>query len=113
MERDRIYFLDMVEAARLAVSYVEGVSEAAFLEDTQLQDAVIRRLEIVGEAARRVSAATRHSLPEVPWMEVVGMRNLVIHEYDDVDLNIVWDTVRNHLPPLIAILDPHVPREGG
>ena len=111
MERDQAYLLDILEAARLALSYTDDATEKGFLEDVQLQDSVIRRVEIIGEAARRVSSATRERLPGIPWTEMVGMRNLMIHDYDDVDLNTVWDTVRNHFPLLIALLRPHVPAE--
>ncbi|RIK41257.1 MAG: hypothetical protein DCC55_12490 [Chloroflexi bacterium] len=81
MERDQVYLLDILEAARLAVSYVENTSEEAFLEDTQLQDSVIRRIEIIGEAARRISPEVREALPVIPWSNMVGMRNLLIHDY--------------------------------
>lgn len=68
MERDRVYLLDILHAARLAVSYVEGVSQCAFLEDTQRQDSVIRRIEIIGEAARRITDETRAAHPEIRGM---------------------------------------------
>lgn len=111
MERDRAYLLDILESARLAVTYLNGVSKEHFLASTQLQDSVIRRIEIMGEAARRVSPATRESLTGIPWAEMIGMRNLMIHDYDDLDLEIVWDTVQHDLPGLIKKLGPHVPLE--
>ena len=67
MQRDASYLRDIVEAAGLAISYVEGKDRSTFLEDVQLQDAVIRRLEIIGEAARRVSEEPRVFLPDIPW----------------------------------------------
>jgi uncharacterized protein with HEPN domain len=82
-----------------------------FYEDIQVQDAVIRRIEIVGEAARRVSQETRDKYPSIPWREMTSMRNLVIHEYDVVDIKQVWDTVQNKLPPLIEELSKIVPPE--
>lgn len=106
MDRDRAYLFDITEAARLALSYVDGQTLEDFLRDTQRQDAVIRRIEIIGEAARRVSAQTRNLHPEVPWAVMVGMRNLMIHDYDDVDMDIVWDTVHRDLPELLALLEP-------
>lgn len=89
---------------RLALSYAEGVDREAFFQSTQLQDAVIRRLEIIGEAARRVSEEVKAAHPEIPWRLMVGMRNQVIHMYDGVDMNLVWVTVRNDLPPLLETL---------
>jgi len=109
MLRDRVYLLDMLDAARLAVSYLENVTRDAFLLDTQCQDSVIRRIEIIGEASRRVSPQTRAACPGIPWSEMIGMRNMMIHDYDDVDLEIVWDTVRRDIPRLIELLEPLVP----
>lgn len=109
MERDWGYLWDILDAARLAVSYVEGVSKKAFLQDTQLQDSVIRRIEIIGEAARRVSPDTKVAYPLIPWNEMIGMRNLMIHDYDDVDLWIVWETVQRDLPHLIALIESLMP----
>lgn len=111
MPRDDAFLLDIVQSARIALSYVQDVEEAAFNENPQLQDSVIRRLEIIGEAARRLSEETRASLPEVPWRSVIGMRNLMIHDYDDVDITMVWDSVQQGLPQIIAQILPHLPPE--
>ena len=82
-----------------------------FYGDIQCQDAVVRRIEIIGEAARRVSTEMRVQYPEIEWREMTSMRNLVIHEYDVVDIGQVWDTVRNKLPSLIEKLIKIVPPE--
>lgn len=105
MSRDDAYLIDILESARLALSYVSGMSSEEFFEDIRSQDAVIRRLEIIGEAARRVSEGRRAALPLLPWSLMIGMRNVMIHDYDHVNLATVWDTVRNDLPPLIAALE--------
>ena len=101
MNRDRTYLLDILEAAKLAISYVENKDEEAFLADIQCQDAVIRRFEIIGEAARRISDEFRLAHPQLPWTEMIGMRNLLIHEYADVDLHIVRRTVIRELPTIV------------
>jgi uncharacterized protein with HEPN domain len=75
MQRDLQFLLDMLESAKLAVRYVAEKSRADFLSDIQLQDAVIRRLAIVGEASRRVSEVTRQNFTAIPWNEISGMRN--------------------------------------
>jgi uncharacterized protein with HEPN domain len=108
MSRDPAYLEDMLVAARLACSYLAGKSHDDFLADRQCQDAVIRRVEIVGEAARRLTDATRASLPSLPWRKMIGMRNVLIHGYDSVNLDIVWDTVQQDFPALIATLEPLV-----
>ena len=105
MQRDSEFLLDILEAAKLAVSYVGEKSKEDFLKDVQCQDAVIRRFEIIGEASRRISEETRISHSELPWGEMIAMRNVMIHEYDDVDLVIVWETVKNNLPSLIESLE--------
>ncbi|MGB3492834.1 MAG: DUF86 domain-containing protein [Elainellaceae cyanobacterium] len=109
MQRDLQSLLDMLESARLATCYIAETSKADFLLDIQLQDAVIRRLAIIGEAVRRVSEPTRQALPTIPWSEIGGMRNRLIHEYDDLDLDTVWETVKTSLPLLIEELEKVVP----
>ncbi len=111
MQRDAAYLRDIQESARLALAYLEGVDMEAFAGNTQLQDAVIRRVEIIGEAARRVSAATRALYPALPWRQMIGMRNQVIHMYDGVDVAVVYDTVCEDLPPLLEALAGIVDRE--
>ncbi|HEX2643334.1 MAG TPA: DUF86 domain-containing protein [Thermoanaerobaculia bacterium] len=104
MQRDQASLLDMLDAARLAVQYIAGKSYGDFLSDLQCQDAVIRRIELIGEAARRVSAETQDLYSQLPWREMVSMRNLMIHQYDEIDLSVVWDTVNRDLPGLIESL---------
>jgi uncharacterized protein with HEPN domain len=111
MSRDAAYLLDMLESSRLALSHLGNVSQQRFFDDLEQQDAVIRRLLVIGEAARKVSEETRREMPELPWTKMIAMRNLLVHEYDDVDLTIVWDTVRNGLPGLIAKLETVVPEQ--
>jgi uncharacterized protein with HEPN domain len=68
------------------------------------QAAVTRQFEIIGEAARRISPETQASLPEIPWPKIIGMRNRLIHEYDAVDIETIWDTIHMALPDLISVL---------
>ena len=109
MQRDWAYIQDIIDSAKLALSYVKGVDEASFSCNLQLQDAVLRRLEIIGEAARRISAETKVEHPKVPWRQMIGMRNQVIHMYDGVDLHIVWHTIQNDVFPLVEMLESLVP----
>jgi uncharacterized protein with HEPN domain len=98
LPRELNYLVDILEAARLLQKFVEGVNQDTFENDLMRQAAVMRQLEIMGEAARRLSEETRQELFEIPWHQIIGMRNRLIHVYDDVDLAIVWDTVQNDLP---------------
>jgi uncharacterized protein with HEPN domain len=110
-ERDAALLLDMLLAARDAQGFVQGLDEAAFLGSRLHQNAVIRSLVVIGEAAAKVSPAVRAAHPEIPWREVTGMRHRLIHDYGEVRLAIVWTVVRDHLGPLIAKLTALVPGE--
>jgi len=111
MSRDTVYLLDILQSARLAVAYLSGWTQERFLGSTEKQDSVVRRLVIIGEAARRVSSQTRSQLAGIAWEKMTAMRNFVVHEYDDVDMAIVWDTVQHDLPDLIAAIKHLVPPE--
>ena len=111
MQRDAAYLRDIQESARLALAHLDGIDLETFVGNTQLQDAVIRRVEIIGEAARRVSEETRTAHPGLPWRQMIGMRNQVIHMYDGVDVAVVYDTVREDLPALLEALNGIVDRE--
>ena len=104
MTRDDAAILDIVKAARLAQTFVAGMNRDAFLADEKTESAVVHQLLVIGEAAKRVSDVTRTAQPAVPWASMAGMRDKLIHEYDDVDLEEVWQTVARDLPPLIAAL---------
>ena len=105
MQRDAEYLIDILEAAKLVLVYVKEKTKEDFFNDSQCQDAVIRRLEIIGEAARRISDKTRSQFPDMPWKDMIGMRNFMIHEYDDVDLFMVWETVQTDMPLLINVVE--------
>ncbi len=109
MQREPAYLLDILNSAMKAVEYVNGKTLDEFLEDSQNQDAVIRRIEIIGEAAGRINQDFQNQYPELPWKEMKAMRNLLIHEYDDVDAEEVWKTVKTDLPELIRMLQEIIP----
>src|SRR5215813_12937241 len=109
MQYDLDYLLDILQAAQLIQTFVRGVSKEGFVQDIMRQDAIIRRIEIIGEAVRRISPQFRANYPNVPWKDMVGMRSKLIHNYDEVDLNQVWKTVQEDIPPLIAQIEPLIP----
>lgn len=111
MERDLQFLLDMLQSAELILTYTAQCSKDEFVANVQLQDSVIRRLLVIAEAARRVSDSARQALPKVSWQEINGMRNRLVHEYDDVNLNIVWDVVQWEIPSLIEELKSQIPPE--
>ena len=105
MPHDRESIADILASARRILEYVAGKSLQDFRANVQCQDAVIRRFEIIGEAAKRVSASMRNRHPTVPWKEMSRMRDRVIHGYETVDWQIVWQTIEQDLPRLITALD--------
>ncbi len=110
-ERDAALLLDMLLAAKDASSFVTDLSQDGFLESRLHQNAVIRSLEVMGEAAGKVSPAMRAAHPEIPWRDITAMRHRLIHGYGDVRLDLVWIVARDRLEPLIAELSALVPRE--
>lgn len=101
----------MLDAAREAVEYAAGHERADLDSNRMLARAVVKAVEIVGEAADNVTDETRRRLPGIPWADIVGMRHRLIHAYHDVNLDIVWDTVGLDLPPLVAALEAWLARE--
>ncbi|HEX5506861.1 MAG TPA: DUF86 domain-containing protein [Thermomicrobiales bacterium] len=95
----------MLEAARDALSFIGGHSRSDLDGDRMLTLAVVKCIEIIGEAASQVSAECRAQHPSVPWRQATGTRNRLIHGYFEVDLDIVWDTVAQNLPPLVLELE--------
>ncbi len=95
-----LYLQDIVEAADRIASYVEGMTRSAFEADQMRIDAVIRNLGIIGEAVKKIPDSIREKYPNVPWHNIAGLRNRVIHVYFNVDMDIIWDVVQSKLPPL-------------
>lgn len=101
MHRDpRLYLDDILEAIDKIRDYTAGMDYTAFSKDTKTQDAVIRNLEIIGEAARRLQGPVRAVSPDIEWRKIVGLRNILIHEYFGVSLPLVWDVIQSKLDPL-------------
>jgi uncharacterized protein with HEPN domain len=96
----RLYLIHIVESAEFVASYIEGRDSEAFAADQQLQDAVIRRIEIMGEAVKNLSQDVRDAHPEVPWRRIAGMRDKVIHDYTGVDVDLVWTVASELMPQL-------------
>jgi len=95
-----LYLQDAVTAIDRIASYVEGVDRGAFETDQMRLDAVIRNLQIIGEAVKKIPDSIEKKYPNIPWREIGGLRNRVTHVYFDVDTSIVWDVVHSELPIL-------------
>ena len=101
---DRVSLVDMLNYAEEAVVLLGEASLNDLAENRVMELALRKLLEIVGEAASRVSEETQQCYQEIPWPQIIGMRNRLVHGYDDVSLKILWDTINNDLPPLIEQL---------
>jgi len=109
---DLIRIRHMLEAAREAISFAKGKKRSDLDKDRMLILSLVKSIEIVGEAATHVSKETRKKHPEIPWSNIVAMRNRLIHAYFGIDPDRVWDTVKDDLPPLIAVLKKIVTPKG-
>ena len=110
LDDDRTRLLHMLEAAGEARGYVASVTRDEFDAQRPLQHSVVRCIEIMGEAASRLSTEYRTSHDEVPWQDIVRMRNRLVHAYFDIDLDIVWRTGREELSVLVSLLETLVDR---
>lgn len=101
MKKDvTIFLVHIVGSISLIEQCLETVTETSFHASTEKQDIVVRRIEIIGEATKNISADFKQKYPEIPWKKMAGIRDIMSHRYFDIDYNIVWDTAKNILPPL-------------
>jgi uncharacterized protein with HEPN domain len=105
---ERLRLSHIAQAAVLIADYVNGVSKEAFLSDMLRQDAVIRRIQIIGEAVRHLSHELLTDMPEFPAKEARGMRNVLVHDYDGVNLERLWDTATQDIPLLRKAVEKYL-----
>jgi len=110
MPRDDAVLLDIVNAAHLIQSFIQDMSKEAFLIDFKTQSAVLHQVTVIGEAVKRLSQGFRELHPILPWPLMAGMRDHLIHGYDAVDLEQVWNTATHDVPEVLVKLEPLVPR---
>ena len=101
MKKDQtVYLRHIIESIEQIENYTHDLIESEFMDLKEAQDAVLRRLEIIGEAVKNISSEFKDRYPNIPWRQMAGMRNALIHEYFEVDLSLVWRTVKDDLPKL-------------
>jgi uncharacterized protein with HEPN domain len=105
---DDLYLSHMLETARKAADKVRGMSRSIYDKDENLRLALAHLVQILGEAARHVTATTQATHPEIAWREIIGMRHKIVHDYMNLDEDVLWEVVTQDLQPLIAALEPLV-----
>jgi uncharacterized protein with HEPN domain len=103
LNSEEVYLLHILDAIGQIEEYTSG-GEASFFAERMVQDAVIRNVEIIGEAVKQLPEELRDEHPEIPWSRIAGMRDMLIHQYSSVDLQIVWSVVENRLPELHSLV---------
>jgi uncharacterized protein with HEPN domain len=104
IKNDQVYLEHILEAITKIERFVTDISKFDFDRNLMIQDAVIRNFEIIGEATKKISKQFTQSHPEIPWQDMAGMRDKLIHDYLDVDLDVVWKTIEVDLPLLKEML---------
>ena len=108
MQRDPESLIDIVTAIRRILRYTNGVSRADLEANDEKLSAILYQISIIGEATKRLSPTFRDAHPEIPWREIAGMRNVIVHEYDQLDLDVIWDVVQNKLSELLHLITPMI-----
>ena len=110
-KRDLSYIWDMRTAAQEILEFMQGVSQVDFERNNQLRYAVERQLMVIGEAARHVSDEFQEQHPEIPWLQIIGQRNVLAHDYGEILVERVWLTATKSLPELLIVLDQIIPNQ--
>jgi uncharacterized protein with HEPN domain len=110
--RQVAYLLDILHSAEAIQNYIEGYSREDFLKDPKTQDAVLRRLLVIGEAATRLIPETESRFEDIPFRKMAGLRNRVVHDYGQIDFEIVWESITLHLPQVRRELSAFFSTEG-
>jgi uncharacterized protein with HEPN domain len=108
MSRDKALAADILLAGRQAVVFMSGMAQDQFLKDPKTQAAVLMQLVVIGEAVKRLSNEFKAASPDIPWKRVAGMRDRLIHDYHNWDLEEIWKTVQERVPELVQALEKHV-----
>ncbi|GAB4381369.1 MAG: DUF86 domain-containing protein [Elainellaceae cyanobacterium] len=109
MSRDNAALIDIVQAGQLILQFAQGFNRDQLRSDLRTQSAILYQITIMGEATKRLSREFREQHPEAPWDDIAGMRDIVAHQYDRIDLDIVWQVIQRNIPELLSILIPLLP----
>lgn len=110
MLRDQESLIDITNAIRRILRYTKGIDRSALEANEEKQSAILYQLAIMGEATKRISPLFRQQHPDIPWQEMAGLRNVIIHEYDQIDFEIIWGVVKTKLPELLSLIEILLPK---
>lgn len=99
------YFKDILDYAKTSLEFIENISFEEFMVDKKVVFAVIRALEVIGESSNRISDNLKEKYSQLPWIEMRGLRNRIVHNYDDIDYTIIWNVLKNEIPKLIEQIE--------
>ncbi len=108
MLRDPTYLVDILVEAKLILEFTQGIDQETFNLDKLRQHGVERSITIIGEAVRRLSDEFKNAHPEIAWQQIIGMRNILIHDYNNVKLKVMWEVVLTDIPALIKQIEPFI-----
>ncbi|ACK71876.1 protein of unknown function DUF86 [Gloeothece citriformis PCC 7424] len=106
MNRDRASIIDLVNAAQKIKRFSVGLDRLTLLEDEQKQSAILYQIIVIGEAVKRLSVEFRNQYPSIPWRDIAGMRDIVTHQYDRINIETLWDVIDKDLPELMVLIEP-------
>ena len=106
MSRNQEALIDIMIAIKLIFQYSQGVDRDVLAKNTEKQDTILRRIIIIGEATKRLSRDFRNEHPSIPWKEIAGMRDVITHNYNEVDIDEVWKVINEDLPKLLNYIEP-------
>ncbi len=109
MSRDKASLLDILNAAKRVLQFAEGLDKSALANNEEKQSAILYQVIVIGEATKRLSSEFRTQHPEIPWKDIAGMRDILAHQYDRLNINTLWDVIKSDIPELLALLEPFLP----
>lgn len=106
MSRDKASLLDIVNAAKRVLQFAAGLDKSSLATNEEKQSAILYQVIVMGEATKRLSSEFRTQHPDIPWKDIAGMRDILTHQYDQLNLNTIWDVIQTDIPELIVLLEP-------
>ncbi|MBW4538745.1 MAG: DUF86 domain-containing protein [Myxacorys chilensis ATA2-1-KO14] len=111
MLRDSASLLDIAKAAQLILQFSQGLEKTELAANLEKQSAILYQIVVIGEAVKRLSADFRNQHPAVPWREIAGMRDILTHQYDRVEVDEIWGVIQDDIPQLLSMIEPLLPAQ--